>query len=264
MASGKDLNGGTNLISPEGGIMEKEAIAVYNPINAAKASELEVPFKAFLTFAVYNGSFPPGIEYIRHLYNPRTLVNKEKKIIPISYSFDLVKTLKRQEHPLDKDELLGKEYAQKHGPATFNIIRSGNQKIEYGIGIGVLDLYRKLPNPSSNIEDLIINNVSRNQFQIAVPETNKKTISIMGQDTKNTEYPIYQFSGRYKDSRLKISEDIGVVPLIIEKGEAFNIAQENLGNIADKIVIGFGSYLGKGDARRFLMYITPNEMVPKL
>ncbi|MDP2946764.1 MAG: hypothetical protein Q8N88_01490 [Nanoarchaeota archaeon] len=95
----EDPNEGTNQISSDGIVKRKNHI-IDIPIIPAKASEINLPFNAYLTFAMYDPNFiPERMDYVRQLYTP---INGEKRIIPISLSFDLVKLLKREEHPLSK------------------------------------------------------------------------------------------------------------------------------------------------------------------
>ncbi|MDP2946765.1 MAG: hypothetical protein Q8N88_01495 [Nanoarchaeota archaeon] len=128
--------------------------------------------------------------------------------------------------------------------------------------IGVLELYRKLPNLPNNPKIVeFITEISRDQFQIAVPENNKDIIEFKTGDVAYQDYPIFFFSKKYEE--IKIKGEVGFTAKKVKKGERISVTRKELEDISDMIVVGLGGYMGKeGDPRRrFLMYITPQIII---
>lgn len=271
--SNKSLNEGTTI---EGGSEEvtRGSISLDQPIDAVDASHISFDprFKAYLTFFIQKGNPITNLEYALQIKDPKNGTNGEKKLIPISYSLNLVDALKK------KDSVF------KNGPAYLRIIRYESLQDKY-IGRGIKDLFEDFAKSISDrtkVKELetilygtqnekgLLDSVSRScQFDITVPKDRTNAINISSPkpvDPKVDYYSVFRFSDQYQTDK-----NPGVKIEVADSQEKIEIKQNELLRPNDKIVTGFGDFIGNisekpnyNVKRRLLMYITPHELIPKL
>lgn len=272
--SGTTIEGGDEEIT-------RKSISLDQPIDATDASHVSFDprFKAYLTLFIHKGNPLTNPEYALQIKDPKNGTNGERKILPVSYSLNLVDILKK------KDSIF------KNGPAYLRIIRYESINDGY-IGTGIRDLFKdfsKSINDQTKIRELeeilniecnpdkkgLLDAVSRScQFDITVPKDRTNAINIASPkpvDEKVDFYSLFRFSDQYKTEK-----NPGVKIEVANSKEKVEIKQNELARPNDKIVVGFGDFIGKiyeknkknidipNVKRRLLMYITPNELIPKL
>ena len=127
-----DYRNGTVIGGADISVDKHDSVTLYDPIDAELSSQIKFDpnFKAYLTFFIHKNVPISNLDYFIGLNNPLNGKNGERKIIPFSYSIDLVSKLKKT----GKDDIIS------DGPAKIKVIRY-EEAADNHFGMGIKNLY---------------------------------------------------------------------------------------------------------------------------
>jgi len=247
------MSDGKTSYRAKGKNVKKSSIPLIGNIEPAMSSEMSFDKDIFLTFAVYD-SENQNLSLNNYLIGVRDFYTKNdrKNIIPVSHSINLIKKLKETEFLSDRvaRESMGRTRGLSYD-ATIGLTNEYEELLKSGV--------HTLPRNKFNNEAISISREDLNYF--FVPKKNPSVLEVLINDPAGF-YSVLRFSPKY-ESQLKGGS--------VNGGKSIEITREDLENKDDFVVLTLGNFIGdkieggkRNHKRKFLIYFTPEEIIPYL